>query len=114
MKALERIANTIIECGYDIQAYNETDLIKVGYLLEDGLYTDVNEILEDNILEDIDLYYCSTFEELAEEFVEAGLFGVIPDNLINYIDYKSIGIDLSYDGYDIYELDSDTYILRHI
>ena len=114
MKTLERIANTIIECGYDIQPYSEHDLIKVGYLLENGFYTDINEILEGDILEDTELYHCSTFEELAELFAEDGLLGVIPDNLINYIDYISIGIDLSHDGYDIYELDNDTYILRHI
>ena len=115
MKTIERIANTIIEAGYDIQPYNESDLIKVGYLLENGLYTDINEILEDNyILDDTDLYYVSTYKELAEEFVDEGLFGEIPEHLISYIDYESIGRDLSYDGYDLFELDNETYILRHI
>jgi antirestriction protein len=115
MKTLERIANTIIELGYDIQAYNESDLIKVNYLFEYGFYSDINVILEDNcILDDTELYYVSTYKELAEEMVDEGLFGEIPERLINYIDYESIGRDLSFDGYDLFELDNETYILRYI
>ena len=39
----------------------------------------------------------NSFEELAEIFVDDGLFGEISENLKNYIDYEAIGRDLSYD-----------------
>lgn len=46
----------------------------------------------------------SSYNELAEHFVDEGLFGEIPDTIINYIDYEAIGRDLSFeysiaDGY---------------
>lgn len=46
----------------------------------------------------------SSYNELAEHFVNEGLFGEIPDAIINYIDYEAIGNDLSFeysieDGY---------------
>jgi len=38
-----------------------------------------------------------SIEELAEIFVDDGLYGDIPENLTNYIDYEAIGRDLRYD-----------------
>ena len=41
--------------------------------------------------------YCGEFDDyaaLAEQFVNDGLFGEIPDNLAGYIDYEKIGRDL--------------------
>jgi len=35
--------------------------------------------------------------ELAEQFVEEGLFGDIPENLQHYIDYEAIARDLAMD-----------------
>ncbi len=43
----------------------------------------------------IDIYYISTMKELAEQFVEDGLYGDIPENLQFYIDYEAIASDLS-------------------
>lgn len=40
------------------------------------------------------VYKANSFEELAEQFVEKGTLGEIPDNLKNYIDYKSYARDL--------------------
>lgn len=44
-------------------------------------------------------YEADDFAELAEQFVEDGLFGQIPKELEPYIDYKKIARDLMYDGY---------------
>lgn len=46
---------------------------------------------------DIDLYEMDSMRELAEQFVEEGLFGDIPENLANYIDMDAIARDLSMD-----------------
>lgn len=34
-------------------------------------------------------------KEVAERFVDEGLFGEIPDHLVHYIDYDAIARDLS-------------------
>lgn len=46
---------------------------------------------------DIDIYYVESLEELAEEFVDEGLFGEIPDRFYAYIDFEAIARDLSFD-----------------
>ncbi|MFG5379709.1 antirestriction protein ArdA [Yoonia sp. R2-816] len=46
---------------------------------------------------DLDIYHLDTMKELAEQFVEEGLFGDIPDHLANYIDMDAIAYDLSMD-----------------
>ena len=49
-------------------------------------------------LDDLILYDTDSFEDLAYEFVQEGLFGGdIPDYLSSYIDYDAIGRDLHYD-----------------
>lgn len=40
-----------------------------------------------------------SFADLAEQFIDEGCFGDIPDSLRDYIDYEAIGRDLSYDSY---------------
>ncbi|MEP4531107.1 MAG: antirestriction protein ArdA [Paracoccaceae bacterium] len=62
------------ECGYDIERV-------LGHL--DGV--------------DLDIYYVSSMRELAEQFVEEGLFGEIPERLQYYLDYDAIAHDLSVD-----------------
>jgi hypothetical protein len=46
---------------------------------------------------DIDFYEVNSMRELAEQFVDEGLFGEIPDHLANYLDYDAIAHDLSMD-----------------
>lgn len=46
---------------------------------------------------DIDIYPVSSMRELAEQFVDDGLFGHIPDNLAPYLDYDAIARDLAMD-----------------
>ncbi|MGH1353950.1 MAG: antirestriction protein ArdA [Thalassovita sp.] len=45
----------------------------------------------------IDFYYVETLRALAEQFVEEGLFGDIPEHLQFYIDYDAIARDLACD-----------------
>ena len=46
---------------------------------------------------DIDIYEGITMRELAEQFVDDGLFGDIPEHLANHIDYDAIARDLAMD-----------------
>lgn len=46
---------------------------------------------------EIDIYDLSSLKELAEQFVDEGLYGVIPDSLQSYIDYDAIARDLALD-----------------
>ena len=46
---------------------------------------------------DLDIYEGLTMRELAEQFVEEGLFGDIPEQLAGYIDYDAIARDLAMD-----------------
>lgn len=42
----------------------------------------------------VDIYYTSTLRELAEEFVEEGLYGDIPERVRFFLDYNIIADDL--------------------
>lgn len=46
---------------------------------------------------EVDIYQLDTIRELAEQFVEEGLYGTIPQSLQSYIDYDAIARDLSMD-----------------
>ncbi len=50
-----------------------------------------------SITEDIDIYLIDNMRELAEQFVDEGLFGEIPESLQFYIDYDAIARDLAMD-----------------
>ena len=61
----------VVECGYDFDPQNDPD--HYG----------------------IDLYFVDSMKELAEQFVEEGLYGDIPESLQYYIDYDAIARDLA-------------------
>jgi len=46
---------------------------------------------------DVDIYPVETLRELAEQFVDEGLFGEIPASIQNYLDYDAIARDLGMD-----------------
>ncbi|WP_342075618.1 antirestriction protein ArdA [Yoonia sp. SS1-5] len=46
---------------------------------------------------EVDIYHLDTMKALAEQFVDEGLFGDIPDQLTCYIDLDAIARDLSMD-----------------
>ncbi len=50
-----------------------------------------------SITDDVDIYLIDSMRELAEQFVDEGLFGEIPKSLQFYIDYDAIARDLSVD-----------------
>lgn len=62
-----------------------------GYSLEDAL-----DIFDSQSYQ----YYPEmTLVDVAEELVESGAFGEIPESLMFYIDYEAIARDLKHDGY---------------
>jgi len=46
---------------------------------------------------DVDIYELDSLRELAEQFVDEGLFGEIPKHLENYLDYDAMARDLGMD-----------------
>jgi hypothetical protein len=59
----------------------------------------------------IDIYYVGSMKELAEQFVEEGLYGDIPESLQFYIDYDAIAYDLGMEYSEI-AIAGDTLIYR--
>lgn len=68
-----RVILAVGECGYDFTASTQPDDF------------------------DLEIYPVETLRELAEQFVEEGLFGDIPEPLQFYIDYDAIARDLGMD-----------------
>lgn len=69
---------------------------KIAYILavsESGYAHD--QVCDEPYGVDIDIYEVGTLRELAEQFVEDGLFGDIPDHLTHYINYDAIARDLA-------------------
>lgn len=83
---LNEIAQDLESIGrYDMKRY--TALRGNGYTHKEAL----------KAYEDVDLYENTTLLELAEQFIEDGLYGEILDNIKYYIDYSAIARDLAYD-----------------
>jgi len=51
------------------------------------------------------------WSDMAYEYVDQGLFGDIPDNIQNYLDYERLGRDLSFDYIGTY-IGSDLYVFH--
>lgn len=47
---------------------------------------------------DIIVHSCDSESDLAYEYVEDGLFGEVPEHLVNYLDYEAIGRDIVLEG----------------
>lgn len=86
-----------IEAFFDaVNDWNERQ--KIHYIIavgECGYSHD--QIVDDPENIDITIYRLQSMRELAEQFVEEGLFGDIPEHLENYIDYGRIARDLEHD-----------------
>ena len=50
-----------------------------------------------SIIDNVDIYYMHNMHELAEQFIEEGLFGEIPENIRFYLDMDAIARDLGVD-----------------
>jgi antirestriction protein len=46
---------------------------------------------------DVDIYHAESMKALAEQFVDEGSFGEIPEHLAHYIDFEAIARDLAVD-----------------
>ena len=60
---------------------------------------------------DVDLYHADSLRDLAEQFVDEGLFGEVPPQFQYYIDYDAIARDLSFDYTEI-EIAGERLIYR--
>ncbi len=85
---LNKIAESVAEV-------DEFALLQMGHLLELGYK--FNEAIEK--YEDVTVYQGMRIIDVAEELVEDGCFGEIPESIAPYIDYEAIARDLEIDGY---------------
>lgn len=60
---------------------------------------------------DVEIYHVDSMKELAEQLVDEGLFGEIPEHLSHYIDMDAIARDLSHDYVET-EIAGDRLIYR--
>ncbi|NRA88904.1 MAG: antirestriction protein ArdA, partial [Rhizobiales bacterium] len=56
-----------------------------------------NQLEDDPENIDIDIYQLDSLKELAEQFIDDGLFGEIPESIQYYIDYDAVARDLGMD-----------------
>lgn len=66
---------------------------EIGYSFDLG--SDTPDDLE------VDIYEVDSLKELAEQFVDEGLYGEIPAAIANYLDYDAIARDLGFDYTEI-------------
>lgn len=93
-----------------VEEWGEGDKIKAIIAVgEAGYKFDLGKDTPDQF--DIDLYELNSLKDLAEQFVEEGLFGEIPAAIQNYLDYDAIARDLGMDYSEI-RIDDTNYIYR--
>jgi len=61
---------------------------------------------------DIDIYEMDSMRDLAEQFIEEGLFGDIPENILYYLDLDAIARNLGMD-YSETTIAGKNYIFRY-
>jgi len=71
-------------------------IIAIG---ECGYIFDFNSNTPDDF--EIDIYELDNMKELAEQFIDEGLFGEIPEAIQSYLDYDAIARDLGFDYTEI-------------
>ena len=91
------------ELAQTMQNFTDTDYLKLRCLSSEG-YNERKVIEEGLDKYDVEIYdyrsnssFTDTFELLAQDFVNDGLFGEIPTSLEHYIDYEAIARDLRFD-----------------
>jgi antirestriction protein len=47
----------------------------------------------------VEIWYVESLADLAEQWLDEGVYGEVPDNLRNYLDTEAMGRDLGFDGY---------------
>ena len=92
------------------EEWNEDQKIKVIIAVgECGYSFDPHKDDPDDF--DIELYELDSLKDLAEQFIEEGLFGEIPESIQSYLDYDAIARDLGMDYSEI-RLNGTNYIYR--
>jgi len=93
-----------------VAEWSEEEKIKVIIAVgEAGYKFDLRKDTPDQF--DLDLYELGSMKDLAQQFVEEGLFGEIPTAIQNYLDYDAIARDLGMDYSEI-RIDGTNYIYR--
>lgn len=93
-----------------VEDWSEDDKIKVIIAVgQVGYNFDLGKNSPDQF--DVDLYELGSLKDLAMQFVEEGLFGEIPANIQNYLDYDAIARDLGMDYSEI-TIAGTNYIYR--
>jgi len=91
------------ELAEAIESFSDEDLLKLRFLVYEG-YNE-REVVDNGLDSyEVEIYdyrennsFTDTFELLASDFVDEGLFGEIPKALEYYIDYGAIARDLRMD-----------------
>jgi len=78
----------------ELSRMDEEDVAKALFLVNEQGYTFKDAISK---VDDVDFYPKMTLKDLAEQFVDEGLFGEIPEKIEGYIDYDAIARDLGFD-----------------
>ena len=92
------------------EEWNEDQKIKVIIAVGECGYS-FNLYKDDSDNFDIDLYELDSLRDLAEQFIEEGLFGEIPESIRFYLNLDAIARDLGMDYSEI-RLNSTNYIYR--
>ena len=71
------------------------DLPRLAFLVEQGYNLDF--ALEN--YEDVVFYSGMTLEDVAEELVNDGRYGTVPEKLLSYIDFGMVALELDSEGY---------------
>lgn len=71
------------------------DWQKINVIIATGELGYTFDAMDDPDHYGIDLYHAGSLRELAEQFVEEGLFGEVPEQFQFYIDYDAIARDLA-------------------
>ena len=97
-KVSEYTGSQEIEAMINFCNLDEYARIKAAYLYDNNNYSELQDCI-DNI-DAVSFYQGMTLEDVAEELVQEGCFGDIPESIRNYIDYEAIARDLGFDGYN--------------
>lgn len=78
-----------------IEEWEDSEKLEVALAVgECGYQFDIDTMPSDF---DIEIHHVDSMRELAEQFVDEGLFGEIPERLQYYLDYDAIARDLAVD-----------------
>lgn len=80
---------SFIEAVDTLNGHEKIALIALGecgYIIDESTHID-----------DIDIYYCENMQALVQQFIDDGLYGVIPESIMHYLDLGAMARDLSFE-----------------